>query len=526
MMIDLPPPSADVQAVLIAQEQECTGGEDCDIPAGRDSGLQVTDGSVRRTGKTSLPEGGPSALESEELKDNSPVNTAKTTIYDKDGLAVRWYFQGGLNLVSESNLFWNFASVYAPDARFNSNQNWLEFYVKPGLGFDKTLANGGTLYGKVSGVASRTWGRDAFDAKDEGAVTLEEGYLGYRTADHPVAFDGSFGPRELQLGSGMLIANGGTSGFERGALKFGPRKAWKQAGIIRIINGRRTITGYFIEPRELKSNNGHNQLAGADIRYDSAGGDYLGFTYVNVLRSQSPYIRAAPDGLGAPTIIPDGRDKTNAINLYFRAIGSEGLLRNWFATGDFAYEWNNRINMSAWAGRAQVGYRFAETSWTPTLTGTVKVFSGDDPTTPKLERFDPLYYEGSPGAWATGSKSSMVFINSNLRALEFAFAVQPSKQDALTLRFARIDADKLGSPIQFGQTTRLVSTPSGFNLISGVTKRHLSDDLFLEYNHIFGPDVFLTAGVSASFPGAGIKAAFPGTPPIWSGAFINVVVNY
>ena len=147
MMIDLPPPSADVQAVLIAQEQECTGGEDCDIPAGRDSGLQVTDGSVRRTGKTSLPEGGPSALESEELKDNSPVNTAKTTIYDKDGLAVRWYFQGGLNLVSESNLFWNFASVYAPDARFNSNQNWLEFYVKPGLGFDKTFANGGTLYG-------------------------------------------------------------------------------------------------------------------------------------------------------------------------------------------------------------------------------------------------------------------------------------------------------------------------------------------------------------------------------------------
>jgi hypothetical protein len=525
-MLDMPPPPVVVQTAPVAQDQDCRGEESCDIPAGRDSGLQVTDGTVRRTGKTSLPEGGPSSITSEDLKDNSPGKTPKTTIYDKDGLNLRWYFQGGVNLVSETNLFWDFASVYAPGAKFNSDQDWVELYVKPGLGFDKTMANGNVLYGKVSGVGSKTLGRDAFDAKDQGAVTLEEGYLGFKTTNHPFDFDVSLGPRELQLGSGMLIANGGTSGFERGALKFGPRKAWKQAAIGRIYNGRRTFTGYFIEPRELKSNNGHNQLAGADFRYDSAGGDYIGFTYINVLRSNSPYIRAAPGGLGEPTIIPDGRDKTNAVNLYFRSIGYEGAFRNWFVTGDLAYEWNNRVDMSAWAGRAQLGYRFTETTWTPTLTGTVKVFSGDDPTTPKLERFDPLYYEGSPGAWASGSKSSMVFINSNLRVLEIAFAVHPSKKDALTLRYGRIDADKLASPIQFGQATRLVSTPSGFNLIAGVTKRHLSDDLFLEYNHIFGPDVFLTAGVSASFPGAGIKASFPGTAPVWTGAFVNVVVNY
>ena len=120
----------------------------------------------------------------------------------------------------------------------------------------------------------------------------------------------------------------------------------------------------------------------------------------------------------------------------------------------------------------------------------------------------------------------MVFINSNLRANEVALAVQPSTKDALTLRYTRISADRLASPIQFGQATRLVSTPSGFNLIAGVTKHHLSDDVFLEYNHIFNPNVFLTAGISASFPGAGIKAAFPGNAPTWSGAFVNVVVNY
>jgi len=440
---------------------------------------------------------------------------------------VRWYFQGGLNLVSETDLFWNFASVYAPSAKFNSDETWLEGYIKPGVGFDKSFANGTVIYGKLSGVASKTLGTDAFDASYQGAVTLEEAYIGAKTTGFTTNFDVSAGPRELELGTGMLIANGGVSGFERGALKFGPRKAWKEAMIARITTGKQTLTGFFIAPNELPSNDGHNQLAGADVRYDANSNNFIGFTYINVLQSTSPYIRAAPGGLGAPTIIPDGRDGLNAVNLYFQANPDKGALRNWLFTGDFAYEWNNRINMSAWAGRVQIGYNFVHVAWSPSLTLALKLFSGDDPTTQKLERFDPLYYEGSPGAWATGSKSSMVFINSNLKAIELALAVKPSAKDNLTLRYARIDADKLGSPIQFGQATRLVSTPSGFNLISGVTKHHLSDDLFLEYNHFFSQHLFLTAGISASFPGAGIKASFPGgDPPVWSGAFVNVVVNY
>ena len=509
-----------------AQEPQCERETGCDVPAGRDMGVQVTDGTVRRTGKTSLPEGGPSALRSSQI--SPPLRTGRnvTSIYDKDGLKVRWYFQGGLNLVAEHDLFWNFASVYAPEADFNSDETWLEAYAKPGVGFEKTFANGLVLYGKLSGVASKTWGTDAFDARDQGAITLEEGYLGFRTTGPGTNIDVSLGPRELQLGTGMLISNGGASGFGRGALKFGPRKAWKRAAIARLTRGGRTITGYFIQPNELPSNDGHNQLAGADVRYDAKSGDFIGLTYINVVRSDSPYIRAAFGGLGPPTIIPGGRDGTNAINLYFRGSRRQGALRNWFVTGDLAYEWNNRINMSAWAARAQLGYNFAKAPWTPSLIYTYKIFSGDDPTTRKLERFDPLYYEGSPGAWASGAKSSMVFINTNLRVHELTLTVQPSAKDALTLRYAHINVDKLASPIQFGQATRLVSTPDGFNLITGVTKPHLSDDVFLEYNHIFSDNVFLTAGISASMPGAGIRASFPGRAPLWTGAFVNLVVNY
>jgi len=520
------PDGSNPPAILQIVAEEHPGASSAEPGGGSHVVAQAGDRSIRRAGQSSLPEGGPSALQASQLTNSPAAKKEITTIYESPDLKVRWYFQGGLNLVSEHDLFWNFASVYAPTADFNSDENWLEGYVKPGVSFDKTLGNGDVFYGKLSGVGSRTWGTDAFDARNQGAVTLEEGYLGFRTVGKGPNVDVSLGPRELQLGSGMLIANGGVSGFERGALKFGPRKAWKNAAIGRLTKGRQTLTAYFIEPRELRSNDGHNQLAGADIRHDAPSGDFIGLTYINVVRSESPYIRAARGGLGPPTIIPDGRDGTNALNLYARGSRRTGAFRNWFVTGDIAYEWNNRIDMSAWGGRAQIGYNFVNTRWTPSLSYNFKLFTGDNPETAKLERFDPLYYEGSPGAWASGSKSSMVFINSNLRANEVALAVQPSTKDALTLRYTRISADRLASPIQFGQATRLVSTPSGFNLIAGVTKHHLSDDVFLEYNHIFNPNVFLTAGISASFPGAGIKAAFPGNAPTWSGAFVNVVVNY
>jgi len=492
------------------------------------SGADRSNSTAASAQRPSLPEGGPSAASDAQLSASSSSGTQRdvTTIYDHDGFTLRWSFQGGLNLVSEHDLFWNFASVYAPNADFNSDETWLEAYVKPGLSFDRRFKDGHVLYGRLSGVGSKTFGTDAFDARDGGAITLEEGYLGFRSTDFSTNYDLSVGPRELKLGTGMLIANGGVSGFERGALKFGPRKAWEQAAIGRLTSGPVTFTGYFIEPRELRSNDGDNQLAGFDIRADAKSGNYIGLTYVKVLRSHSPYIRAAPGGLGAPIIIPDGRDRTNALDFYFRASSRGGPLRNVFVTGEIAYEWDHRIDLSAWGGRAQIGYVFSETGWKPSLTATYVFFSGDDPTTTRLERFDPLYYEGSPGAWATGSKSSMVFINSNLRALELALAVQPSTKDALTLRYAHIMADKLASPIQFGQATRPIQAPSGFNLISGVTKHPLSDDLFLEYNHIFNQHIFLTAGISASFPGAGIKAAFPGKAPTWTGAFVNVVVNY
>lgn len=448
-------------------------------------------------------------------------------LFDQNATTVRGHFQFGLNAVSEQNLFWNFSDTVAPGSGFDSDANWLETYIKPGLSFEKTLDGGSVLYGKVSTVSSYTFGTDAYDFERIGRTTVEEAFLGFRTpSTETLSFDVSLGPRELKLGTGMLIANGGSSGFERGALKFGPRKAWEMAAIGRVATGGFTGTAFYIDPNERPASDGKNELAGLDLRYDAQAGGYLGLTYINVLNSESPYIKAAPDGIGAPTVLPGARDGTNALNLYAKSNPFSGALQNWVISADFAYEWNRDIDLDAWAGRVQLGYTFADLPWSPALTYSYQTFSGDDPKTSKLERFDPLYYEGSPSAWATGSKSSMVFINSNVHAHTLALRMQPTKQDTLTLRYSHIRANELRSPIQFGQATRVDTTGGTANVISGVTNAHLSDDVFLEYNRIINRNTFLTAGLSVSFPGKGIRTTVDGDVPNWTGAFVNVVFNY
>lgn len=442
----------------------------------------------------------------------------QTTIFHDGGLTLRWHFQAGLSAVSERNLFWNLAATTAPGSGYVSDTKWLEGYLKPCLSFEYQLDTATVLYGKLSAVTSYTWGTDAFDTGDTGATTLEEAYLAIRGDLGPgLSYDLSVGPRELTLGTGMLIANGATSRFDRGALKFGPRKAWEMAAIGRLSFGDVTGTAFYLDPNELPANDGGNELAGLDLRYDDPKGGYFGATYVDVLKSSSPYPR-----IGGPPL-PGAREGTCTLNLYAKTNPFEGALENWSFTGDVAFQRNDRINLESWAGRVTAGYTFASLRWSPVLTLGYQTFSGDDPNTSTYERFDPLHYQGRPNAWATGSKSASTFINSNVNALTAVLRVQPSRQDTWTLRYARIRANELNSPIQFGQATRVDATG---NIITGVTDKALADDLFLEYSRVLDRNTFLTAGVSVSFPGAGIKDVIGGRADPWTGGFENVVFNF
>lgn len=448
-------------------------------------------------------------------------------LHNSDGLTVRAHVEAGLNAVAEQNLFWDLARTTAPSANFNPNLQWLEGYVKPGVSWTKNLDNSLIAYGKLSGVASGTLGIDAFAAGKAGRVTLEEGYAGLLSGDTSGGwFDVSIGPREFKTGTGMLLANGGTSGFERGALKLGPRKAWELAALGRVGYEDFSATAFYLDPNEVPSNNSFTKIVGSDLRYDGASNAFVGITVGHVLDSSVPYPKAAPGGIGPPVILPNARDGLNFANLYWRANPFRGALENLFVSADYAYEWNPAVDLQAWGGRVQVGYVFKGVRWTPTLMYSYQTFSGDDPTTSKLERFDPLYFEGTPSSWSTGSKSSLVFINSNVNAHQFSLRITPTERDTLTLRYSYIDANQLASPLQFGQATRIVPVGDNPAVIAGVISKHLSDDIFLEYTRQLNPNTYLTAGYSVSFPGKGITSITTDKTPTWTGGFVNVVVNF
>ncbi|WP_439543874.1 alginate export family protein [Hyphomicrobium sp.] len=449
-------------------------------------------------------------------------------LYGTGGLSVRAHIEAGVNAVAEQQLFWDLASVTTPPAIFEPNKNWLESYVKPGISFSAPLGNGLMAYGKLSAVTSGTRGFDAFESGDTAQTTFEEGYLGLRSADSgEPSVDFSVGPREFKAGTGMLLANGGTSGFERGALKLGPRKAWEFAALGRARSNAVSATAFYIDPNEVPSSNTFTEIAGADVRYDGSRGAFAGVTVAHVLDSSAPYPKAAPGGIGPPSLIANGRAGLSFINLYLRTNPfADGVLEPLFVGADFAYEWNPSVDLQAWGGRIQIGYTFAHTPWKPTLTYSYQTFSGDDPSTPELERFDPLYFEGTPSSWSTGSKSSMVFINSNVNAHQLSLSVTPTADDTLTLRYSSINANEMLSPLQFGQATRLVVVGDNAFLITGVTSPHLADDVFLEYIRKLNPNTYLTGGLSFSSPGPGIASIGDATPPTWTGGFVNVVVSF
>jgi hypothetical protein len=449
-----------------------------------------------------------------------------TTLFNGQGLVVRWQLQTGLNAVTERKVFWDLAETTAPGSGFDANKQWLELFIKPGLTIESKLDQGAVLYGKLSAVASYTWGTDAFDSRNTGAKTFEEAHLGLRgEVANAMSYDVTIGPRELRLGTGMLVASGASSGFERGALKFGPRKAWDRAVVASLEAGGASGIVFYLSPNELPSSEGGNELAGLDLRYDDSSGGYLGLTMLGVRNSSSPYVQAAANGVGAPIIMPGARQGTRALSFYSK---TNPLPRapNWTFTADFAYEWNDRIDLKAWAGRVQASYVFSGQPWVPSLSYSYQTFSGDNPSTAKLERFDPLYYEGNPNAWSTGSKSSMAFINSNVQAHSVSLRMKPTGRDSLTLRYSHIRANELRSPIQFGQATRIETDGAGANVVSGVTHRHLADDVFLEFNRVLNPNTFLSAGAAISFPGRGIKDVTWGAAPNWTGAYLNLVLNY
>jgi hypothetical protein len=442
---------------------------------------------------------------------------------------IKFGLMGGLQIVTESRSFWSLSRRLTPAAGFNPTMSWGEGYLKPSLTFERRLAAALSFYGGLSAIGSGTHGRDVFDSRDQGRFGLEEAYAGLRFGrpGAPFSLDLSAGAQAYRIGSGMLISDGAADGFERGALIFGPRQAWAMTAIARASFGPLTVDGFYLQPNELRSSDTKTRLAGGKAEWTLGANQFAGVAYGQVLNSTAPYPQAAPGGIGPPAILPNAREGLQFAQGYVRVNPLPAALPGLWVAGDLAVQWSDRVDMRASGGRAEIGYAFDGLPWRPTVSYAYQTFSGDNPRTRRLERFDPLFYDGSPPGWATGSNGSFVFINSNVNAHRLTFGLSITPRDLLTIRYAHVRANELGSPIQFGQATRLTLANGVPALVSGVRKAHLSDDFLVEYTRVVSQNVFLTVGAAYSNPGAGLKEIVaPQQLSGWGGGFANLVVRY
>lgn len=437
-------------------------------------------------------------------------------------------FQPGLELgiqtLAYSGAFWNLGATQNPSANYNPNKFWVETYFKPSLSYNSRLNDNLSLYGAVSFIGSFTSNIDLFEYGNTGRFLIEQAFLGVNFNTDALQIDLSAGPQNFRLGTGMLLGVGGGNGFERGALVFGPRQAWANTAIAKFSANGSTLSTFYVDPNELASADTYTRIAGGSYQYENGSNRFL-ISYGKILSSEAPYPVATGASSPIPiAILPNGRSGMQFVYGATAFTPFSEALPGLFVELDGALEWKSQIAMRAFGWRAVLGYSANDLSFRPTFRLTYQTFSGDKPETETYERFDPLFYEGNPSAWATGTNSSFAFLNSNVNGLKASVDLFVSPQDILTLSAVHVRANELNSPIQFGQSTRLVNSGGVPNLLTGVQKTPLANDGLVQYTRVINANTYLTLLAAVSMPLSGLKTI--AVVDNWYGLGANLVIRY
>lgn len=308
--------------------------------------------------------------------------------------------------------------------------DWAEYGFEPKISFEAKVG-GGTLFGEFSGVYTNTAGDDASGLTigngNNSSTDTEQANIGWKIADlfaglEDDEFSISGGRQDYKIGSGMLIADGGSDGGEFGGWYLGMRKAFQETGIARLTSKNMLLELFRISNRP-RSGGVQGDAMGANAEYTFFDGTAFGATKLG-----ATYIDVDADLPGIDNLdVWDGRlDWTGA-----------GALTGFGVSGEFAHEENDQIESDGWFG--QISYQFQDVPWSPTLFYRYAHFDGDDPDTAIDEGFRSVAYGFTDyGSWYQGEISgNYPLANGNLNSNLYRIKGQPN--DAVTLNVMYYD---------------------------------------------------------------------------------------
>jgi hypothetical protein len=433
---------------------------------------------------------------------------------------VKFSFEANLTAFYSDNTYWGAANILLPGSQVD--YFWGESFAKGGVRIDHRLSDAFKVYAGASAVVSLTADEDIVGTKDVAALSMDEIYGGVRfeqPGDGGAFLDLSAGSQPYTVGTGMLIGDGAPEGSARGAVTIAPFRAWDVAAIARAGYGNWEVHAFYLDADEIYDPDTYTTLAGGKIEYKLRPNEFFGVVGGTVLESESTYQRAVAGGAGS-AIIPDAREGLNFINAYGRFNPFGDQLPGFYVSGDFAYEWNNRIDMEAWGARVGAGYTFADLPFTPTLSYNFHTMSGDDAGTAQYEGFDPLFNSGAD--WALGGNTALIFGNSNVNVHRIGLNLAITPRDLVGLKYFHIRTNQVQSPIPVDPS---YVPPSGLASVQGLSKE-ISNDFAIDYTRVITKNMFFNAAFLYSKPGT-LLERFAGQPlPDWYSATATFTVKF
>ncbi len=344
------------------------------------------------------------------------------------------------NLDAAAAAFANKDSWFGESNAFlgNTTDNWSEYGVEPRLSLEMPVA-GGTAFGQLSGVYTRTESDDAsgltIGSDDTDDFNTEQRHIGWKTDN---LFDGlendsisiSAGRQDYKIGTGMLIADGGSDGGHFGGWFIGMRSAFKGAVIASLKSDEMLLEGFRLENRPRRGGT-EGEAYGANAEYTFFGSTKLGATYI-VADPNVP-------GLDELDVYDARLDWTPG-----------GALEGLSISGEFAREDSEQIEADGWFG--EVGWRTKEICWTPTFSYRYAHFDGDDPSTPEDEQFREIAYGFDDyGSWFQGEiTGSYPLTNGNVLSHRLRVEMQPTGSVTLNVMYYDFTLDQKqiwGTPV-------------------------------------------------------------------------------
>ncbi|MFN7399766.1 MAG: alginate export family protein [Sandaracinobacter sp.] len=370
-------------------------------------------------------------------------------LYDRDGTHVRAKVEAMAMAYANAN-----AWFARPDAMLAGNPliqgrpagrgatAWLEGYVHTGLSGITPVTDTLYVYGAASIMATGSSGRELFSDQTRFHAAVEDAYAGFivgRTtaAGTRYGLNISAGRQRFLLADGFLIAGNAANGHDRGALQANARWAADMVVQAQFFYNDARLEAFYVDPDELPIIDSRTQILGLNLELKPAPGLIVAASWLTVPRSTFGYF-APTGGVGTREGL---RLWDMRLSWAPAAPGAAGP----FFGGEIAEQRNSNFPMRARAGYAEIGYSFPRAPWSPSFSYRLGAFSGDDPSTARFERWDPLLSGGNGEQWVQGANMFKVVQNSNAITHRFQARLRPDRMVELVPQVWLFRADSLAN---------------------------------------------------------------------------------